>query len=60
MSAPPIPSITGGASGPSYSGPQTQGNWTTGGLTVVKADGWVWAVAAVVALIVFLWFRKKK
>jgi len=61
--AAPIPSVTGGAAGPSASGDAANGNtmFNNGGLTVNRNNPWMIAVA-IAAVVLVLWFlsRKKK
>ncbi len=59
----PIPSVTGGAAGPSASGDAANGNtmFNNGGLTVNSNNPWMMAgVVAGVVFVLWLLMRKKK
>lgn len=59
----PIPSITGGASGPAFGGSAGIGGNTNdnGGLVIVKGNpALLWVLVAVVVYLLWRLFRKKK
>ncbi len=70
MAAPPIPSVTGGAAGPSSAadtghtgdlGGMTVGDYYASGSRVRKSQGWAWkevGVLGVVALVGWVVWRK--
>lgn len=60
--AAPIPSMTGGAAGPSSSGDATNGStmFNNGGLTVNRNNPWVMAAIVGCVVLALWWFSRKK